>query len=152
MDSSEAVSLPELSPVRGKKYFTIEDANRALALVGRIVTDIVREYEKLHRLRDTCRALDARGETTAAEEARQRYMALTDQLTGLKEEVEQVGCDLKDFRVGLVDFPAWLDGREVCLCWQLGEDSITHWHEVTDGFAGRQPVNDIDFDLPRGKS
>lgn len=150
MDSSEAVSLPELSPAQGKKYFTIDQANRSLTLVRRIVTDIVREYEKLHRLRDTCRALDARGENAEAEHARRRYMALTDHLTSLKEEVEQIGCELKDFRIGLIDFPAWLDGREVCLCWQLGEEEVAYWHETTDGFAGRRPVEDVEIVTWRG--
>lgn len=145
MDSSEAVSLPELSSPEGKKYFTIEQANRSLTLVSRIVADIVCEYEKLHRLRDTCRALDAHGQGAEAERARQRYMTLTDHLTGLKEEVEQIGCELKDFRVGLIDFPALLDGREICLCWQLGEDVVAYWHETTDGFAGRRPIDHAQF-------
>ncbi len=145
MDSSKAISLTDRSSTRSKKYFTLDEANSTLPLVGRIVADIVREYEKLHRLRDACRTLDARGKNTEAEEARERYMALTDHLTTLKEEVEQVGCELKDFRLGLIDFPAWLDGREVYLCWKLGEDHVLHWHETSDGFAGRQPVGDVTF-------
>jgi hypothetical protein len=40
----------------------------------------------------------------------------------------------------LLDFPAMRAGREVCLCWQRGEESIEYWHEVEAGFAGRQPI------------
>jgi len=29
----------------------------------------------------------------------------------------------------------------VLLCWKLGEDSITHWHEPEDGFAARKPLD-----------
>jgi hypothetical protein len=39
-----------------------------------------------------------------------------------------------------VDFPALRDGREVYLCWQEGEDEITHWHEIDAGFAGREEL------------
>jgi hypothetical protein len=41
----------------------------------------------------------------------------------------------------LIDFPAMRDGRVVLLCWQLGEgEKIEWWHEVEEGFAGRQPL------------
>ena len=39
-----------------------------------------------------------------------------------------------------VDFPARLEGREVYLCWQLGEPEVLHWHAMDAGFAGRQPI------------
>ena len=140
MDAFEAVSLPESSAVPGKNYFSLSEANRALALVRRIVADVVRDYRKLHALRDACRTYDARGRQNKAEQARQEYVALTDHLAELKEELETIGCELKDFRMGLVDFPSWRDGREVCLCWRHGEDRVTHWHELDVGFAGRQPI------------
>lgn len=139
MDAFEAVSLPQPS-VSDKKYFTPSEANRALTLVRKIVADIVRDYRQLRELHDTCRALDARGHSPEAEEARQRYARITDHLSELKEELERVGCELKDYRIGLVDFPGQLDGREICLCWKLGEEKVAYWHEVEAGFAGRKPL------------
>ena len=56
------------------------------------------------------------------------------------QEIGRRGCELKDLDSGIVDFPARLEGREVCLCWRLGEDLITHWHEVDAGFRGRKPI------------
>jgi hypothetical protein len=48
---------------------------------------------------------------------------------------------VKDLAEGLVDFPSLLHGREVYLCWKLGEDGIHWWHEIEAGFAGRQPLD-----------
>jgi hypothetical protein len=146
MDSFEAVQLPESSTPPERRYFSPAEANRALALVRRIVTDIVRDYRQLRQLYERCQALDARGRAVEAEKARQRYLAISDHLSELNEELELVGCELKDYHVGLVDFPARLDGREVCLCWKLGEESIETWHETHSGFAGRQPIAEQLFD------
>jgi len=54
--------------------------------------------------------------------------------------IEEAGCLLKDLDRGLIDFPALLDGKEVYLCWQRGEERIEFWHRVEDGFTGRRPI------------
>ena len=41
---------------------------------------------------------------------------------------------------GLLDFPTRLDGRWVYLCWRLGEEELSAWHEVAGGFLGRKPL------------
>jgi hypothetical protein len=67
--------------------------------------------------------------------------------TGLREaiqEVEEFGCVLKDLDVGLIDFPTLFRGREVYLCWKLGEAAIAFWHGTDEGFAGRKAI-DQDF-------
>jgi hypothetical protein len=58
------------------------------------------------------------------------------------EEIEGLGCLLKDLDVGLVDFPCRLGEREVYLCWKLGEPNIRFWHHVEEGFAGRKPLDE----------
>jgi len=140
MDAFEAISLPEPSPATTKKYFRLAEANRALTLVRRIVADIVAEYRRLRELHETHRAFDARGDVPAAERAREEYAAVTDHLAELREELEEIGCELKDYEQGVVDFPARLDGREVLLCWKLGENRIEHWHELEATIAERQPM------------
>jgi hypothetical protein len=57
------------------------------------------------------------------------------------EEIEGLGCLLKDLDIGLVDFPCRLGEREAYLCWKLGEPSIQFWHYVEEGFAGRKPLD-----------
>lgn len=154
MDAFEAISLPELRTPTARKMFTPAEANRALVLVRRIVRDIVADYRRLRELHDSYQALhhegdatnDHEGDATKAERARQEYVAITDHLAELREELDAIGCELKDFEVGLVDFPARRNDssggeREVCLCWQLGEPAVTHWHKLTTGFGGRRPID-----------
>jgi hypothetical protein len=55
-------------------------------------------------------------------------------------ELEDEGIVLRDPERGLIDFTALHNGREVLLCWQLGEDELAWWHFPEDGFAGRRPL------------
>src|SRR5437773_2777105 len=66
--------------------------------------------------------------------------ALVEELDGIVEEIEASGAHLKDVQLGLVDFPAELEGEIVYLCWQFGEPEVAFWHRIDDGFAGRQPL------------
>jgi hypothetical protein len=73
----------------------------------------------------------------------------------LKESVSKVvetGCLIKDLDVGLVDFPAIVEGEEAYLCWKLGEERIEYWHRIHEGFAGRKLINDTLPDEPPGGS
>lgn len=57
-------------------------------------------------------------------------------------EIDAMGVQVKDLDIGLLDFPCEVEGEIVLLCWKLGEKSITHWHGVSEGFAGRKPLNE----------
>jgi hypothetical protein len=52
------------------------------------------------------------------------------------------GVIVRDLDTGICDFPALREGREVYLCWRVGEERIGWWHEIDGGFAGRQPLDD----------
>ena len=56
------------------------------------------------------------------------------------EELEDMGCQVKDLDQGLVDFFAVRDGHLVYLCWKEGEDSVQYWHTLDGGFKARQPL------------
>ena len=56
-------------------------------------------------------------------------------------EIDAIGVQVKDLDIGLLDFPCEVDGQIVLLCWKLGEQSITHWHGVSEGFAGRKLID-----------
>ncbi len=62
------------------------------------------------------------------------------ELARLLEEIQALGVVVKDLDTGLVDFPSVREGRDVLLCWQLGEDEIAFWHGYDDGYAGRRPI------------
>ncbi len=124
------------------KHFTVDEANAALPLVNRIVRDIVEQYRQVMAYHAQLQESDLpEQEKDSLESARSQA---TDKLNNLANELADVGCELKDWESGLVDFPARLDRRDVYLCWKLGEDQITHWHEVYAGFSGREAIADDD--------
>jgi len=129
----------------GKKYFTRDEANRTLPLVRRIVQDIVDEYGRWKESLATyelAAGTQRAGEPESAEAMglRERVDEIARTINGYIAELEQVGCVLKGFDDGLVDFRARLDDRDVWLCWKLGEDEIGHWHEIDQGYRNRHPL------------
>ncbi len=124
-------------PKSAKKYFTLDEARRALGYVARIVRDVTDCYSQVLDIRQR---LEMPRPEDQNDELKRDYDAGMSKLNGLIDELQQVGVELKDFERGLIDFPAWHDGREICLCWHQGESSIHSWHEVDAGFAGRQDV------------
>lgn len=124
--------------------FTIDQANRTLPLVRRIVADIVETYE---RWQEEVRAFElasaaTQGEMPNPEAAGREREAqrLAKEITGFVGELEQLGVEFKGYDIGLVDFPSRIGDRPVYLCWRLGEPAVQYWHETNDGFAGRQPI------------
>ena len=59
----------------------------------------------------------------------------------LLSAVQELGIVIRDIDRGLIDFPALTDGREVYLCWELGEDEVSHWHDLEGGYGGREPLD-----------
>ena len=70
-----------------------------------------------------------------------KAQALAREIDGYQRELEALGIQLKDRRLGLVDFPSEMNGRHVLLCWRLGEPDVQFWHEVDAGYSGRQPLS-----------
>jgi hypothetical protein len=130
-----------------RKTFTPAEANAMLPLVRVIVQDIVSRAgdlrERQQRLEsitsDQSRSLgrDHAAEVRQAEEELRRDQ---EALRSCVEELAALGVELKDFFSGLVDFPSRMEDRIVYLCWRLGEDTVSHWHELDAGFAGRQKL------------
>lgn len=143
MDAFETASLSGLSSVAGRKLFSLAEANRALTLVRRVVADMVRDYTHLRRLHDHCRRLEAKGLPREAKKTRQEYAAINERLADLNDEMEKIGCEIKDYNLGLVDFPSLFNGREIYLCWKLGEEQIEHWHAADEGYTGRRPIAEL---------
>ncbi len=72
---------------------------------------------------------------------RGRRDALARRLKEVIDGIQEYGCQVKDLDLGLLDFPTLYRGKEVCLCWRLGEPEIAFWHEVDEGFKGRKPID-----------
>ena len=71
---------------------------------------------------------------------RQRVEQSTHTMQQGIEEIQGLGGVIKDLGLGLVDFLHLRDGREVNLCWRYGEQRITHWHGLNEGYAARKPL------------
>lgn len=126
------------STLKTRRHFSLASAEKSLPLVKRIVADVVAAHH-------VARSLHAKLEMVAAATDRGLIEAdlerTVDRLQVLVDELRDVGCELKDYRIGLIDFVGRHQGREIYLCWKLGEERITHWHELHTGVAGRQPVS-----------
>lgn len=128
------------------KVFSVEQANGTLPLVRKIAKDIVEGHRVLHSTR--LRYQEIRDQASLSEEAGREMRSLKEETERRQEklescvhELEMIGCQLKDYEVGLIDFPAERDGEPILLCWKLGEEKVTHWHSLEGGFSGRQPLS-----------
>ncbi|HZZ41660.1 MAG TPA: DUF2203 domain-containing protein [Tepidisphaeraceae bacterium] len=141
MAGSQSASPRPVSPSRPKRRFTLAQANKSLALVSRIVSDIVHTHQSVTELHEKLET------TKVAREQKPLQDRLESENRHLQEYVDEladVGCELKDFQTGLVDFIGRHQGRDVYLCWKLGETEIQYWHELHTGFAGRQTVSSLE--------
>jgi hypothetical protein len=131
----------------GKKYFTLAEANELLPAISEQLNelqDIKRQFEQkyielrglklLHRYHEQPQESDP----YFLRECELEFLQIQFQ-SGISS-LETRGVEVKDIELGLVDFPAMLNGEEVLLCWKQGEDRITHYHGLYDGFAGRKPI------------
>lgn len=138
-----------------KSHFTLDEAQRALPKVRRLLG-------KLHTLKAQVNFLaeekEAPIQLTApfSEEEIYRFAFMqeikinrelhkhTYNFFRIIDQLNEIGCVVKDLDQGLVDFPHKINGREVCLCWQECEDRIKFWHEHDVGYNGRKPIIDLD--------
>jgi hypothetical protein len=132
------------------KYFTLTESERLLPDVERSLRDALfhkSEYQKaddeldgsVQHIRMSGGANIDRGAYLAA---RARRDSSASALKEALEQIEQIGVLVKDLDIGLIDFLCLYHGREVCLCWKLGEDRIRFWHGTDEGFRGRKPIDD----------
>ena len=135
-------------PVATKKYFTAAEANATLPLVRAIVRDITalaRDLRDRHERLSRVRGKEQHGALgDAYQEELQQVQAEferdQERMQEYEQELRHLGVELKDPFSGLVDFPCWMNGHEVYLCWRSGEPDVGYWHEVDAGFAGRQKL------------
>ena len=142
------------------KFFDVDAANAALPALRTILETLRDERGQLIELRDEF-ARQAALETAAggpapidqadetapgAEERRRlrlRMQGVIDQMQAGVARIDELGVTLREIETGLIDFPALASGRQVWLCWRLGEGDVEWWHELTDGFGGRRALIDL---------
>ena len=128
------------------RIFTLDEANALLPRLRDLLPEMQEAKGEVERLRgeiaELTRPASGNGHLLGRtiEHKRRDAQKAVDRLNELLAEVNDLGCEIKGVDEGLVDFRAERQGRIVYLCWRLGEDVITHWHELDTGVAGRQPL------------
>ena len=121
-----------------KKHFTPAQANRRLPLIKGIVADIIAKGKRARIIMASSKSTEPPPEIETLQEEIEHLMA----------ELEELGCYYKDwnFEIGLVDFPAVINGEEVLLCWKSDEPIVRWFHGMEDGYPGRKliPENLLD--------
>ena len=118
----------------GMRIFTPSSARRSLDSIRPAAADMCRLYRVMEHQRPSEQSSDRLVDPG--------YFAMVQELNTALDKLKAVGVQVKDPRVGLIDFPARREGRLVFLCWKVGESRLDFWHELEDGFGGRRPVDD----------
>jgi hypothetical protein len=124
--------------------FTLDEAN---ALIPRLEMLMERVQRAARTLRAEMQDDDPEGSATPPARstadvlrARPDLAPHVHELESGVGEIERLGCQFKGLDLGLVDFPAVVDGTTVLLCWQYGEKQIAYWHRTDEGFGSRRPL------------
>jgi hypothetical protein len=132
------------------RYFKLDECQRLLPELERALRDALfhkAEYQKADQeLDDSIGHIRSSG---GARIDRSAYLAMRARrdtsaaaLKSAMERIGHTGATVKDLDIGLIDFLSVYRGREVCLCWKLGEDRIAFWHGTEEGFRGRKPIDE----------
>lgn len=152
-----------------KRFFTLDEVNGELGRLRELFSAVMQLrgqlksiYQRLDAAGHPPREEDLQDDPEEAEDGDDRqdepgpevqrdrawFRGLVEALREQIEAIQETGCVIKDIEVGLVDWPALHQGREVLLCWKYGEPEVAFWHELNTGFAGRRPVSELS-DEPR---
>jgi hypothetical protein len=132
------------------RYFTLEEANEALAELGPLAEQMVEHRRELVEAQGRRASLGAQvgangGDLTPSDfaEADDELERAAASLARCIEQIQGAGVLIKDLDRGLLDFPAVREGEEILLCWHVGEEEIGFWHGAEEGYAGRKPLSDL---------
>jgi hypothetical protein len=132
------------------KVFTLEEANRLLPRVRELLLETQEAVQGIIRIQDAISVIRILGGEDPKSPEHEGFKTKTDELEAAAavyenrlDELQKLGCVLKDLNHGIVDFYGSKEGRLIFLCWRLGEPAIGFWHELDAGMAGRRPVIEL---------
>ena len=127
-----------------KKYFTIEGAEKLLPKIEKILRRTIQLNKAIELLSSIeIEVYDDYANLRGITKTNKQFHKLSYELYTNIEELEDMGCLIKDLDTGLMDFYHRFEGRDIFLCWRLGENSIKFWHEVDSGYMGRKQIFDL---------
>jgi hypothetical protein len=127
-----------------ERIFTLSEATQLIPQLRTILVEAGEEFGEMRRLNPQIQKVRDKVPLDGFSPEGVPYVQAATRLLYLLNQVKEMGVYIKDIDKGLCDFPYMRHGRVVYLCWHLGEDAITHWHDVEAGFAGREPLDETD--------
>lgn len=131
------------------RIWTVEEANSILPHLREVLPVLIEDRQRAELAQHSLLELEQRmrgdGEGLGPElERRQRRLrqAMAKVRQGI-QQLQRLGCEVKDLDLGLVDFPSRLHGQPVLLCWRIGEPAVAYWHSPAEGYAGRRKLPDV---------
>ena len=122
------------------RHFSVEEANDLLPELKVLLEQMLAARQRIVDGRKTWEPMMEKARGNGGGASGKQLFKDSDKIQVTLEQINEWGIIIKDVDTGLVDFPALRHGREVYLCWRLGEPHVEYWHEVDAGFAGRQPL------------
>src|ERR1044071_3091492 len=123
------------------RYFTLQEANETLQTIRPLMEEVQKLRGQILAKQPEVWPAIQRSAGNGGNRALSNMIQDFEQLDALIHRIQATDVLIKDINQGLLDFPALKEGREVYLCWKYGEQDIAFWHEIEDGFAGRQPID-----------
>lgn len=123
------------------KYYTPKEANDILTVVRPMMEEMMQIGERIRAHQPEIWSVVEKAAGNGGDPALSKLLPDFDKLDILLHKIQDMSIEVKDLTIGLIDFTALYQGREVYLCWQYGEESIKYWHEIEAGFRGRQLID-----------
>ena len=122
-------------------YFTLQQANKALEIIHPLMDEVQKIRQTILSNQPEAWPAIEKSVGNGGNRALSAMVQDFEKLDKLLHRILDTGVQIKDVNLGLLDFSALKNGREVYLCWRYGEGDIAFWHEVDAGFAGRQSID-----------
>jgi hypothetical protein len=123
------------------KYYTPKEANHQLEVVRPMVAELIAISERIQAHQPEIWAVVEKSAGNGGNPTLSKMLPDFDRLDLVLHQLQDMGIEVKDLSIGLIDFLALKDGRVVYLCWKYDEGSVQFWHEIEAGFAGREPID-----------
>ncbi|MBI5034656.1 MAG: DUF2203 domain-containing protein [Chloroflexi bacterium] len=122
------------------KTFSLDEANALLPQIEELLDELSSARDQLGNMGAKLESLIQRANGNGGNKAGSEYAMVLQSFNAHLSFFQDIGCELKDLDQGLVDFPAYRDGKLIYLCWKRGEDQVRYWHDLDSGYGGRRPL------------
>ncbi len=123
-----------------RKLFSVAEANALIPHLRGLLGRAQAEKQRMMELKPELEKAKERHRYDWGTPRGVEYVHVLDAFQQAMQDIEDLGVLVKEFDIGLCDFPHERDGKVVLLCWKQDEEEVAWWHDLDSGFAGRQPI------------